>query len=173
RAMFGRLLTVSNATSFARMSIVASIALWKSGGTASVVRLCKAGYPWQHGANRGANAMNAPDRAGIRTAADIDMSSWWMPFTANRQFKASPRIVSGAKGMYYYTPDGREVIDASAGLWCVNAGHARQEITDAVSRQLGELDFAPGFNMGHPLAFRFASRLVEVAPAGFDKVFFT
>jgi beta-alanine--pyruvate transaminase len=117
--------------------------------------------------------MNAPDRAGIRPAADIDMSSWWMPFTANRQFKARPRIISGAKGMYYYTPEGREVIDASAGLWCVNAGHGRQEITDAVSRQLAELDYAPGFNMGHPLAFQFASRLVEVAPAGFDKVFFT
>ncbi|MBE0595193.1 MAG: aspartate aminotransferase family protein [Burkholderiaceae bacterium] len=117
--------------------------------------------------------MNAPDRAGIRQASEIDMSSWWMPFTANRQFKASPRIISGARGMYYYTPDGREVVDASAGLWCVNAGHARQEIVDAVTAQLGTLDYAPGFNMGHPVAFEFASKLVEVTPPGFDKVFFT
>jgi len=96
-----------------------------------------------------------------------------MPFTANRQFKSKPRIISGAKGMYYYTPDGREVVDASAGLWCVNAGHGRQEITDAVAAQLATLDYAPGFQMGHPVAFEFASRLVDVAPDGFDKVFFT
>ncbi|MFA7503467.1 MAG: aspartate aminotransferase family protein [Burkholderiaceae bacterium] len=117
--------------------------------------------------------MNAPDRAAVRPMSEIDMSSWWMPFTANRQFKASPRIIAQARGMYYYTPDGREVVDASAGLWCVNAGHGRQEIVDAVAAQLGTLDYAPGFNMGHPVAFEFASKLVDIAPAAFDKVFFT
>src|SRR5690606_10938564 len=113
------------------------------------------------------------DRSGIRSASEIDMSSWWMPFTANRQFKSKPRIISGAKGMYYYTPDGREVVDASAGLWCVNAGHGRHEITDAVAAQLATLDYAPGFRVGDPVAFEFAARLVDVAPPGFDKVFFT
>lgn len=117
--------------------------------------------------------MNAPERAAVASASEIDLSAWWMPFTANRQFKAHPRILARARGMFYYTPDGREVLDASSGLWCVNAGHGREEITEAVARQLATLDYAPGFQMGHPLAFEFASELTRIAPAGFDKIFFT
>ncbi|QIG94088.2 MULTISPECIES: aspartate aminotransferase family protein [unclassified Bradyrhizobium] len=103
----------------------------------------------------------------------IKTESLWMPFTANRQFKKAPRLFSSAKGMYYTSVDGRQVIDGSAGLWCVNAGHGRPQIASAVERQLTTLDFAPSFNMGHPLAFDFAERLAEIAPKGLDRIFFT
>src|ERR1700758_1373543 len=103
----------------------------------------------------------------------IKTDSFWMPFTANRQFKKAPRLFSSAKGMYYTSVDGRQVIDGSAGLWCVNAGHGRPQIAAAVERQLTNLDFAPSFNMGHPLAFDFAERLAEIAPKGLDRIFFT
>jgi len=83
----------------------------------------------------------------------VKLESFWMPFTANRQFKAEPRLFASAEGMHYTTVDGRKVIDGSAGLWCVNAGHGRRQIATAVERQLMNLDFAPSFNMGHPLAF--------------------
>ncbi|QDM19438.1 aspartate aminotransferase family protein [Tardiphaga sp. vice352] len=96
-----------------------------------------------------------------------------MPFTANRQFKSAPRMFAAAEGMHYTTEDGRKVIDASAGLWCTNAGHGRREIAAAVERQLTTLDFAPAFQMGHPLAFEFANRLAEIAPEGLDRIFFT
>src|SRR4249920_229739 len=96
-----------------------------------------------------------------------------MPFTANRQFKKAPRLFASAEGMHYTTVDGRKVIDGSAGLWCVNAGHGRREIATAVERSLMNLDFAPSFNMGHPLAFDFAERLAEIAPKGLDRIFFT
>jgi beta-alanine--pyruvate transaminase len=96
-----------------------------------------------------------------------------MPFTANRQFKAAPRMLSRAEGMYYWTPDGRQVLDAAAGLWCVNAGHCRREITEAVSQQIAAMDYAPPFQMGHPLAFELANALVEITPKGVDRVFFT
>src|SRR3954462_13517164 len=96
-----------------------------------------------------------------------------MPFTANRQFKKAPRLFASAEGMHYTTVDGRKVIDGSAGLWCVNAGHGRRQIAAAVERQLMNLDFAPSFNMGHPQAFDFAERLTEIAPAGLDRIFFT
>ena len=96
-----------------------------------------------------------------------------MPFTANRQFKAAPRLLESAKGMYYRTTDGREVLDGSAGLWCVNAGHAREEIVAAIAQQAATLDFAPTFQMGHPLAFEAAKKVAEVMPAGLDRVFFT
>ncbi|HTR06713.1 MAG TPA: aminotransferase class III-fold pyridoxal phosphate-dependent enzyme, partial [Paraburkholderia sp.] len=102
-----------------------------------------------------------------------DLSSFWMPFTANRQFKAAPRLLESAKGMYYRTTDGREVLDGSAGLWCVNAGHAREEIVAAIAQQAATLDFAPTFQMGHPLAFEAAKKVAEVMPAGLDRVFFT
>jgi beta-alanine--pyruvate transaminase len=102
-----------------------------------------------------------------------DLSSFWMPFTANRQFKAAPRLLESAKGMYYRTTDGREVLDGSAGLWCVNAGHAREEIVAAIAQQAGTLDFAPTFQMGHPLAFEAARKVAEVMPEGLDRVFFT
>ena len=99
--------------------------------------------------------------------------AFWMPFTANRQFRAAPRLLSRAEGMYYWTPEGRQVLDGTAGLWCVNAGHCRPKIVEAVRRQVGEMDYAPTFQMGHPLAFEFAERLAEIAPPGFKKVFFT
>ena len=102
-----------------------------------------------------------------------DMAAFWMPFTANRQFKSAPRMLVGAKGLYYRTEDGREIIDGASGLWCVNAGHGRVEIAEAVGRQLIELDYAPSFNMGHPLAFDFATELAKLAPAGLDRIFFT
>jgi beta-alanine--pyruvate transaminase len=101
------------------------------------------------------------------------LEAFWMPFTANRQFKAEPRLIASAEGLYYTTVDGRKAIDASAGLWCVNAGHGRREIADAVHRQLTTLDYAPSFQIGHPLAFDFAEKLAAVAPAGLDRIFFT
>jgi beta-alanine--pyruvate transaminase len=96
-----------------------------------------------------------------------------MPFTASRQFKQAPRLLAKASGMHYWTPEGREILDACAGLWCVNAGHARPRIVRAIAEQAQELDFAPPFNMAHPKAFALAERLVQLAPKGLDKVFFT
>ncbi|HXS05440.1 MAG TPA: aspartate aminotransferase family protein [Rhizomicrobium sp.] len=105
-----------------------------------------------------------------------NLENYWMPFTANRQFKQAPRLLESAKGMYYRDVDGNQVLDATAGLWCVNAGHGRQEITEAVARQLEKLDYAPSFQMGHPIAFEFAERLAQIAPGGeaakLDRVFF-
>jgi beta-alanine--pyruvate transaminase len=101
-----------------------------------------------------------------------DLSAHWMPFTANRQFKAAPRMLVSASGMYYRADDGREILDGTAGLWCVNAGHGRAEIAAAVQHQLMTLDYAPSFQMGHPLAFDFAARLARIAPPGLDRVFF-
>jgi len=100
------------------------------------------------------------------------LEAFWMGFTNNRAFKADPRMISRAKGMYYYTPDGRQILDGSAGLWCVNAGHGRDKIIEAIRRQAGELDFAPTFNLGHPLIFELASRMRGLLPAGLDHVFF-
>ncbi|WP_231879329.1 aspartate aminotransferase family protein [Collimonas arenae] len=96
-----------------------------------------------------------------------------MPFTANRQFKEAPRLFVSAKGMYYQTDNGRQVLDATAGLWCVNAGHCREEITAAVARQIGTMDYAPSFQMGHPLAFTAAQKVAGLMPAGLDRIFFT
>eukprot|EP00873_Tetraselmis_striata_P025017 jgi/Tetstr1/445281/TSEL_033079.t1 len=102
-----------------------------------------------------------------------NLDAFWMPFTANRQFKKNPRLFVGAEGMYYKTADGRQVLDGTAGLWCCNAGHARPRITEAVQRQIAELDYAPAFQMGHPKAFELATRLRDLAPEQFDHVFFT
>ncbi|MEQ9635540.1 MAG: aspartate aminotransferase family protein [Devosia marina] len=96
-----------------------------------------------------------------------------MPFTANRQFKKAPRMFVAARDMHYTTSDGRQVLDGTAGLWCVNAGHARPKIVEAIARQAGELDYAPAFQMGHPKAFELANRLVDLAPDGLDHVLFT
>jgi beta-alanine--pyruvate transaminase len=104
---------------------------------------------------------------------ELDLSAWWMPFTANRQFKTAPRLFASASGMTYRMADGQAALDGTAGLWCVNAGHGRPEIADAVHRQLMELDYAPPFQLGHALAFELASRLAALAPAGLDRVFFT
>ena len=102
-----------------------------------------------------------------------DLSAFWMPFTANRQFKKAPRLFVAAKDMHYVTNDGRKVLDGTAGLWCVNAGHCRPKIADAVARQAATLDYAGTFQMGHDKAFEAASCLVNIAPKGFDHVFFT
>jgi beta-alanine--pyruvate transaminase len=100
------------------------------------------------------------------------MDAFWMPFTANRQFKQAPRLLAKASGMHYWTPEGRQILDGIAGLWCVNAGHARTRVVRAIAEQAAEMDFAPPFNMAHPKAFELAERLVELAPAGLNKVFF-
>jgi len=105
--------------------------------------------------------------------APNDLRAFWMPFTANRQFKKSPRMLVGAKDMFYQTADGREVLDGTAGLWCCNAGHARPRIVEAIQKQAAELDYAPSFQMGHPKAFELANRLIDIAPKGMEHVFFT
>ncbi|AKJ29673.1 aspartate aminotransferase family protein [Caldimonas brevitalea] len=104
---------------------------------------------------------------------DQDLDAYWMPFTANRQFKKSPRLLARAEGMHFWTPEGRQVLDGVAGLWCVNAGHARPRIVEAIRQQAGELDYAPPFQMGHPKAFELAERLVKLTPAELNKVFYT
>ena len=105
------------------------------------------------------------------------LDNFWMPFTANRQFKAAPRLLAAADGMYYTDVDGNKVLDGTAGLWCVNAGHGRKKIAQAVERQLATMDFAPTFQMGHPIAFDFAAKLAQHAPGGatakLDRIFFT
>jgi beta-alanine--pyruvate transaminase len=101
-----------------------------------------------------------------------DLDSLWMPFTANRQFKKEPRLFVEAEGMHYITADGRRVLDGTAGLWCVNAGHRRKSIIEAVRKQVEKLDYAPGFQIGHPLSFEFASRLTGMLE-GYSQVMFT
>lgn len=101
-----------------------------------------------------------------------DLAPFWMPFTDNRYFKSNPRMFIAAEGMHYTSADGRKVLDATGGLWCVNAGHARPEIVEAISRTAGQLDFAPTFQLGHPLAFEAASRLGLIMPKGMDRIFF-
>jgi beta-alanine--pyruvate transaminase len=102
-----------------------------------------------------------------------DLEAFWMPFTANRQFKQTPRMLVSADRMHYKSDDGRTVLDGTAGLWCCNAGHNRPKIVEAIRQQAGELDFAPTFQMGHPKVFEFASKVVNIAPQGLDHVFFT
>jgi beta-alanine--pyruvate transaminase len=103
----------------------------------------------------------------------LSLEELWMPFTANRAFKRAPRLLSTARGMYYTSADGRPILDGTAGLWCVNAGHAREPIVEAISRGTQSLDFAPGFQMGHPLSFELAREVAALAPEGLDRVFFT
>jgi beta-alanine--pyruvate transaminase len=102
-----------------------------------------------------------------------NMDAYWMPFTANRQFKANPRMLVSAKDMHFTTDDNRSILDGTAGLWCVNAGHARETIAEAVKQQVLRLDYSPAFQMGHPGAFELAERLVKMIPGNFDRVFFT
>ncbi len=101
------------------------------------------------------------------------LEPYWLPFTPNRQFKKHPRMLAGAQGMYYRTDDGREILDGTAGLWCVGAGHGREEIVDAIARQTAEMDYAPSFQFSHPHAFAFANELVKETPEGLNRVFFT
>jgi beta-alanine--pyruvate transaminase len=102
----------------------------------------------------------------------LDLEAHWMPFTANRQFKAAPRMLVEAEGMYYKTMDGRRLLDGFAGLWCCNAGHCRKPIVEAIQRQAATMDYAPAFQMGHPLSFQLASRIAKLAPGNLDHVFF-
>ena len=104
-------------------------------------------------------------------ANERDLAQFWMPFTANRQFKAAPRLLARARDMHYETPEGRKVLDGTAGLWCVNAGHARAPIVEAIARQAAELDYAPPFQMAHPIVFEFAQRLGALKPSH-DRIFF-
>lgn len=108
----------------------------------------------------------------LATTTPNDLEAFWMGFTANRAFKRRPRMVSRAKDMHYYTPEGRAILDGSAGLWCSNAGHNRAPIVAAIQKQAAEMDFAPTFQFGHPLAFKAASRIAELAPGDLDHVFF-
>jgi beta-alanine--pyruvate transaminase len=110
--------------------------------------------------------------ADRRAASPNDLRAFWMPFTANRQFKAEPRMLVAAEGMRYTAADGRSILDGTAGLWCVNAGHKRPKIVKAIQEQVEELDFAPTFQMGHPKAFELANRLVDLAPEGLTQVMF-
>lgn len=105
--------------------------------------------------------------------APNDLSSWWMPFTDNRYFKANPRLLVAAKDMHYTAADGRRILDGTAGLWCVNAGHGRETIVCAIQDQAATLDFAPTFQLGHPLAFQLAARVAGIMPEGLDRIFFT
>ncbi|MDP1901981.1 MAG: aspartate aminotransferase family protein [Rubrivivax sp.] len=106
-------------------------------------------------------------------ASPSTLEAYWMPFTANRQFKKAPRLLAKASGMHYWDAAGRQILDGVAGLWCVNAGHARPRIVQAIQAQAAEMDFAPPFQMAHPKAFELAERVAAIAPAGMDKVFFT
>src|SRR5271157_4470608 len=109
---------------------------------------------------------------GRATAVPNDLEAYWMGFTPNRAFKASPRLIARAKDMHYYTPDGRAVLDGTAGLWCTNAGHNREPIVTAIRAQAQELDYAPAFQFAHPKAFELASRVAALAPADLNRVFF-
>ena len=101
------------------------------------------------------------------------LAAFWMPFTANRAYKAAPRQLVAAKDMHYTASDGRQILDGTAGLWCVNAGHCRAPIAEAIAKAAATLDFAPTFQLGHPTAFELASRVAALMPAGLDRVFFT
>lgn len=107
-----------------------------------------------------------------QTPSRADLEAFWMPFTSNRQFKENPRLFVAAKDMHYQTHDGRQVLDGTAGLWCVNAGHCRPQIVEAIHRQVATMDFAPTFQMGHPGAFELANRLTKLLPGDLDHVFF-
>ena len=102
-----------------------------------------------------------------------DLDAYWMPFTANRQFKSNPRLLVAAKDMHYTSHDGRQVLDGTAGLWCCNAGHGRGPIVEAIQKQAAEMDYAPPFQMAHPAAFELANRLSEISPPDLNHVFFT
>jgi beta-alanine--pyruvate transaminase len=116
--------------------------------------------------------MTEREHSMAEMARPNDLDSYWMPFTANRQFKAKPRLMASADGMYYRSTDGRKILDGTAGLWCVNAGHGRREIAEAVQQQLVTLDYAPAFQIGHPAIFEAASRIAALLPGDLDHVFF-
>jgi beta-alanine--pyruvate transaminase len=113
------------------------------------------------------------DARDLPAMSNINLQHYWMPFTDNRRFKAKPRLVTSAKDMYFTTVEGKQVLDGLATLWCVNAGHGRPRIVEAIRKQAGELDFASSFALGHPLAFKLAERIAAVAPQDMQQVFFT
>ncbi len=112
-------------------------------------------------------------RTSANVSASVSLDEQWMPFTANRAFKRAPRLLVSARDMHYVAADGRRVLDGTAGLWCVNAGHAREPIVRAIAEQAATLDYAPGFQMGHPLAFELAARVAALTPDDLARVFFT
>ncbi len=111
-------------------------------------------------------------RRDVVPAVPNDLAAFWVPFTPNRSFKKNPRLIVRAKGMHYFTPEGRAVIDGSAGMWCCNAGHNREPIVEAIQRQAAELDYPPAFQFSHPQAFELASRIAALAPGDLEHVFF-
>src|SRR6201996_2534856 len=112
------------------------------------------------------------DTASLATRQTNDLDAFWLPFTPNRAFKRAPRLITAAKGMNYFTSDGRAVLDGLAGLWCTNAGHNRDSIVAAIQRQAAELDYAAAFHFAHPKSFELASRIAALAPADLNRVFF-
>ena len=116
--------------------------------------------------------MTQAHKTSVTAAVPNDLEAFFMPFTANRAFKARPRLIARAKDMHYYAPDGRAILDGAAGLWCTNAGHNRDPIVQAIQAQAATLDFAPTFQFGHPRAFELASRIAALAPGDLDHVFF-
>jgi beta-alanine--pyruvate transaminase len=117
--------------------------------------------------------MSLAETRDVAATVPNDLAAFWVPFTPNRAFKRSPRLIARAKDMHYYTPEGRAVLDGTAGLWCTNAGHNRAPIVEAIQRQAAELDYAPAFQFAHPKAFELASRVAALAPGDLDHVFFT
>ena len=113
---------------------------------------------------------NKTNNHGISQA---QLDAHWMAFTGNREFKKDPRIIVSAKGNYYTDSDGRQIFDGLSGLWTCGAGHARPEITEAVSKQVATLDYSPAFQFGHPKSFELAHRITELMPEGLNRVFFT
>jgi beta-alanine--pyruvate transaminase len=116
--------------------------------------------------------MAQAQKSAVTASVPNDLEPYWMPFTANRAFKARPRMVVRAKDMHYFTPDGRKLLDGSAGLWCTNAGHNRDPIVKAIQAQAAEIDYAPAFQFSHPKAFELSSRIAALAPGDLDHVFF-
>lgn len=114
----------------------------------------------------------AAKNPSVRAEVPNDLEAFWLPFTPNRAFKKKPRMIASSKDMHYFTPEGRPILDATAGLWCCNAGHNREPVVEAIRAQAGTLDFSPNFQFSHPLAFQLASRLADLAPADLDHVFF-
>ncbi|MHA1568308.1 MAG: aspartate aminotransferase family protein [Alphaproteobacteria bacterium] len=117
--------------------------------------------------------MPSETSAAFTGVAANTLEPYWIPFTPNRQFKANPRLLVAAKDMHYTTSDGRKLLDGTAGLWCVNAGHCRQPIVEAVQAQVARMDYATAFQMSHPAAFDLAARLVAMMPGDLDHVFFS
>src|SRR5262252_9211092 len=126
----------------------------------------------QHRENSSGDSAMPTAPAQRATAVPNDLEAYWIPFTPNRAFKAAPRLIARAKDMHYYTPEGRAVLDGTAGMWCTNAGHNRDPIVAAIRAEAAELDYAPAFQFAHPKAFELASRVAALAPADLDHVFF-